>query len=270
MTSDNSQPPIGWRYCGSQCKLWRERAGVTRDALAKESNYEYETVKSMELGRRRPSLRLLEVADALCGAQGLLLAAVPFLKPEPFESFSRDFIRYEAEAVVVSSYEGQQFPGLLQTEETIRALLTAHWPSLEDEVIEERTRGRLERQGLLDAVTKSFNFVIGEAAFRNEVTDGDALRRQLLHLVETGQRRNVTVQVLRFCRRPHPGLDGSFVLLQTPEHEYLSYEEGQTTGVLKADAETVGSVTRRYAMILQAALGPEESADFIGNLAEEL
>ncbi|WP_333771663.1 helix-turn-helix domain-containing protein [Streptomyces sp. IBSBF 2435] len=269
MTSDNSQPPIGWRYCGSQCKLWRERAGVTRDALAKESNYEYETVKSMELGRRRPSLRLLEVADALCGAQGLLLAAVPFLKPEPFESFSRDFIRYEAEAVVLSSFQPQLIPGLLQTEETVRALFAVHWPSLEDEVIEERTRGRMERQGLLDTVTKSFNFIIGETVFHNAVTEGDAYRRQLLHLMEMGQRRNVTVQVLRFGR-PNPGMNGPIVLLETPEHECLSYEEGQTTGVLKADAATVSTVTRRYAMILQAALGPEESADFIGNLAEEL
>jgi hypothetical protein len=249
--------------------LWRERAGVTREALAQEANYEYETVKSMELGRRKPSLRLLQVADQMCGAQGLLLAAVPFLKPASFESFAMDFMRYEAEAVVVSSYEAQLIPGLLQTEETVRALLATHWPSLEDEAIEERTRGRMERQSLLDTVTKSFNFVIGEAAFRYEVTDAPARRRQLLHLVEMGRRRNVTVQVLRFGR-PHPGMNGPFVLLQTPEHDYLSYEEGQTTGVLKGDAATLSTVTRRYAMILQAALSPEESAEFIGKLAEAL
>ena len=32
-----------WRYCGSQIKLWRTEAGVGREELAKEAEYEYET-----------------------------------------------------------------------------------------------------------------------------------------------------------------------------------------------------------------------------------
>ncbi|WP_366916504.1 hypothetical protein [Streptomyces sp.] len=46
-TEVNSQPPIAWRYCGSQIKMWRTDAGVGREALAKEAGYDYEYVKSM-------------------------------------------------------------------------------------------------------------------------------------------------------------------------------------------------------------------------------
>jgi DNA-binding XRE family transcriptional regulator len=75
MAEGNSQPPIAWRYCGSQIKHWRAEAGVRREDLAKEANYGYEYVKSMENGRRRPTLRLLQVADQMCRASGKLEAA---------------------------------------------------------------------------------------------------------------------------------------------------------------------------------------------------
>jgi hypothetical protein len=55
-----------WRYCGGQIKLWREEAGVSRQDLAGEARYDYEYVKSMECGRRRPTLRLFQVADQMC------------------------------------------------------------------------------------------------------------------------------------------------------------------------------------------------------------
>ncbi|WP_329175462.1 helix-turn-helix transcriptional regulator [Streptomyces sp. NBC_01477] len=269
MTSDNSQPPIGWRYCGSQCKLWRERAGVTRDALAKEANYEYETVKSMELGRRKPSQRLLEIADDMCGAKGMLLAAVPFLKPEPFPSYSQNFMQYEAEAVVRNSYEPLLVPGLLQTEETARALIGGSWPHLDDETVEERVSARMDRKELLDIQNKLLNFVVNEAALRIVLADRGTHKRQLLELLEQGRRRNVAIQVLR-QRGPQAALNGPFVLLQMPDHENLTYEEGQSYGVLSGDAAKVTAVSQRYAMILRAALSTEDSAEFIRKLAEEL
>ncbi|WP_255306014.1 helix-turn-helix transcriptional regulator [Streptomyces sp. Wb2n-11] len=265
----NPEPPMAWRYCGNQIKRWRERAGVTREALAEEASCSYEYVKSMEAGRRKPTLHLLQVADGLCGAGGLLIAAREFLVPEKFLSYSQDFIRYEAEAIVLSSFQPLLIPGLLQTEETVRALLGAHWPPLDDETIDVRVAARLERQLLLEKRTRSFNFVIAEAALNDAVGSAEAHRRQLHHLAEAGEQRNVTIQVLP-GGGAHPGLNGPIVLLETPEHEHLAYEEGQTAGVLYSDPEKVCIVTQRHAMILRRALSPEESVRFIGKLAEEL
>lgn len=268
MAEANSQPPIAWRYCGSQIKLWRTEAGVSREALAKEAGYDYEYVKSMENGRRRPNLRLLQTADQLCRAGGKLVAAHEFLRPEKFPSYAEDYMRYEAEAVVLSFHQPLYIPGLLQTGESVRALLSAHFPPLGDETVEARATARLERQELLGEQTKAFSFVIGEAALRNPVSDRGAHKRQLLRLLCAGQVRNVSVQVLPFGG-PHPGLLGPFVLLETPEHEHLVYEEGQTMGVLYSDPAKLSIVMQRHAMILRLALSPDESARFIGKLAEE-
>ncbi|MGW0884934.1 helix-turn-helix domain-containing protein [Streptomyces sp. NPDC002671] len=268
-SGDSQQAQQNWRYCGGQVKLWREEAGVSRQALADEAGYDYEYVKSMECGRRRPTLRLLQVADQLCGARGKLTAAHEFLKPEKYLSYAEEYVQHEAEAAVLSSYQPLLIPGLLQTEETVRAHLNAHFPPLDDETIEERVAGRMERQLSLEQRTKAFNFVIGELALRNRVGAVEAHRRQLCRLVETGKARNITVQVLMFSGSG-PELDGPFVMLETAEHETLIYEEGQATGRLYGDPDRVSIVAQRHAMILRKAFSPDESARFIEKLAEEL
>ncbi|MEX2985421.1 helix-turn-helix domain-containing protein [Streptomyces sp. C36] len=270
MGEADSQPPIGWRYCGDQLKRWRERAGVTREKLADEAGYGYEAIKSMEQGRRRPSLRVLQVADQMCGAGGLLEAAHKYLQPERFVSYSQDFMRHEAEAIGISSYQPLLVPGLLQTEETMQALFAGYWPPRVDEETGTLVAARLERQQMLNKQTKVFNFVIGEAALREPLDGGESHRRQLLHLREQSRRRNVTVQVMPAGSGVHPGLDGSFVLLEMPDLDRLVYEEGQQSGVLYSEPDKVHVVSQRYVMIAQRALSPSESVRFIGKLAEEL
>ncbi|MFE9332824.1 helix-turn-helix domain-containing protein [Streptomyces sp. NPDC006925] len=261
---------MAWRYAGDQMKRWREAAGISRQALADEAGYGYDAIKGMERGVRKAQAHVLRIADEMSGAQGKLAAAVEFLRPEPFPSYSHDFMHAESEAVAVSSYQAEFIPGLLQTEDVARSLLTEHCPPLDDETIEERVGGRLERQALLDKQTKAFSFVIAEAALRNPVVGNQARQRQLLHVLEGAKRRNVTIQVMLEAAGYHPGLLGPFVLLETSEHEYLGYEEGQTTGVLYSDPGKVSILRQRHEMILRQALSPEESARFISKLAEEL
>lgn len=268
--SNGSERPLAWQYCGNQIKLWRESAGIRREGLADEAGYSCEAIKAMERGVRKPQLRVLEIADDLFGAQGKLVAAVQYLKPEKFPSYSHDYMQAESEAVSHSSYENEFIPGLLQTEETARALLVGHCPPLDDETIEERVVARLDRQALLGKPAKAFSFVISETALRNRIVAKELHAAQLRRLREAGQQRNVTIQVMPSGQGYHPGQLGPFALLETPEHDYLGYEEGQTTGVLFSDPEKISTLRQRHDMILRQALAPEESARFVGQLAEEL
>lgn len=262
--------PMAWRYAGDQMKLWREAAGLTRQKLADEAGYGYDAIKGMERGARKPQPRVLRLADELCGAKGKLAAAEQFLKPEPFPSYSHDFMQAESDAVALCWYENEFIPGLLQTDEIVRAMLHAHCPPLDDETIEERARARIERRTLLNKQSKAFSFVTSETALRDRVDGKETHRRQLHHLLELGGQRNVTIQVMPYGRGPHPGRLGPFVLLETSEYEYLGYEEGQTTGVLYSDPKKVSILRQRHEMILRQALNPEESTAFISKLAEEL
>ncbi|WP_016908514.1 helix-turn-helix domain-containing protein [Streptomyces xiaopingdaonensis] len=267
---NGDERPMAWRYAGDQMKRWREAAGLTRQQLADEAKYGIDSIKGMERGVRKPQAHVLRIADELCGAHGKLAAAEEFLRPERFPSYSQDFMEAESAAVALCWYETQFIPGLLQCEGYARALLGAHCPPLDDETIDERARGRLERQSLLAKQTKAFSFVIEEAALRRKVGEADVWATQLFHLIEAGKPRHVNVQVLPTDRGAHAGLRGPFVVLKTPDHEYLAYEEGQEMGVLYVESEKVGNFIQRHEMILRQALSPEESARYIGKLAEEL
>ncbi|MEU1282739.1 helix-turn-helix transcriptional regulator [Kitasatospora sp. NPDC005856] len=268
-SSSATPPPMSWRYCGNQIKLWRTRAGISREDLAAEAGYGIESLRSMEAGRRKPSMHLLQVADDMCDAKGILAAGAQFLLPEKYPYFAEEYMRYEAEAVVVHWFEMLLVPGLLQTEETARTLLNAHWPPLDDDTIEERVAARLSRQTVLTTQTKSFNFLIGEAPLRNPLSTGEAHKRQLLHLLTVGEARHIVIQVVPDAGA-HPGLNGPFILLDSQEHQRLAYEEGQAMGLLHSEPGKVSLLSQRHAMILQRALNPEASVEFIAKLAEEL
>lgn len=185
--ASHSYPPVGgrrWTYgprtsmtcpirplqvstAGDQMKLWRETVGLTRQNLADEAGYGYDAIKGMERGVRKPQAHVLRLADELCGARGKLAAAEGFLKPEPFPSYSHDYMQAENDAVTFSSYQAEFIPGLLQTDEIVRAMLHAHCPPLDDETIEERARARIKRRGLLNKQAKAFSFVISETALRD-------------------------------------------------------------------------------------------------------
>ncbi|MCP3819043.1 helix-turn-helix transcriptional regulator [Streptomyces sp. A3M-1-3] len=260
-----------WRYCGNQVKLWRTQAGVSREELGKEAGYEYETVKSMEQGRRRPTVRLLQIADQMCGATGKLVAAQEFLKPEPFPARSQEFMAAEAEAIALNWYEPLLIPGLLQTEEYARALISESCPPLDDETVTERVSARLRRQEALTRRTSTvFGFVVYEAALRTMVGGRGVMRRQLLRLVEVGELRNVSIQVLPMGRCSGVALNGPLVLLETPDHEQWAWAEGQKTSALYAEPGKVSALTQAHGMIRMNALSIAESMEFIGKVAEEL
>ncbi|WP_405806442.1 helix-turn-helix transcriptional regulator [Streptomyces sp. NBC_00210] len=260
-----------WRYCGNQIKLWRTQAGVSREDLGKEANYEYESVKSMEQGRRRPTVRLLQVADQMCGAQGKLAAAQEFLKPEPFPARSQEYMAAEAEAIALHWYEPLLIPGLLQTEEYARVLMSESCPPLDDETVEERVRARMERQEALTRKTSTmFSFVLHEATLRTLVGGREAMGRQLERLLEVGELRNASIQVLPMGRCSGLALMGPMVLLENSDNERCAFAEGQTTSAFYAEPSKVSELTQRHSMIRMHALSVAESAAFIRKVAEEL
>jgi transcriptional regulator with XRE-family HTH domain len=270
-SGESQKAQQNWRYCGGQIKLWREEAQVSRRALADEAGYDYEYVKSMECGRRRPTLRLLQIADQLCGARGKLLAGHEFLKPEPFPQRTQQYVLVEAEAITIQWYEPLLIPGLLQTPEYAQALISSNCPPLDEETVEERVAARLKRQEKLTSKPLThFSFVIHEAALRSVVGGRDAMRGQYDHLLEVGKRRHLSVQVLPFSTAPTAALSGPMVLVETADHERYAFVDGQSTGALYSDGNKLSTLTQRYGMIRMQALSVEESARFIRKVTEEL
>ncbi|WP_406336457.1 helix-turn-helix domain-containing protein [Streptomyces sp. NBC_00203] len=264
----NSQPaPVAWRYSGNQMKRWRTKANVTREELAAASNYSPDTIKSMEQGVRMPTPRVLDVADELCCAEGLLSAAKEYLRREKFPARAQDFMEREREAINLWWYEPVLVPGPLQTPSFARLLIGNHIPPLDEDTVEERVTARVARQQIhTRKPLVGCSYVLYEAALRGPYVDEE----QLLYLLEVGKLRNVSIQVLPYKRAMTAALHGEMVLLETKDHERLAYTEAPSASQLTADPAIVSAQTERLSMIRGMALDPDESARFIERMVAEL
>jgi transcriptional regulator with XRE-family HTH domain len=262
----NSQPPVAWRYSGNQMKRWRTKANVSREELAAAANYSPDTIKSMEQGVRMPTPRVLDVADELCRADGLLSAAKDYLQREKFPARAQDFMEREKEAISLWSYEVTYVPGLLQTKGYAHALIDNHVPPLDEETVEQRIAARLERQAILTERKPpvGLSFVLYEAVLRGPQVDAEQLR----HLLAVSHLRNVVVQVLPFERAIPVAFMGPMVLLETRDHERFAFTEGPFASELSADPGVVSRATERLSMIRTQALSPAESSRFIDRMVD--
>lgn len=263
----NSQPPAAWCYSGNQIKRWRTLANVSREALATAANYAPETISSMERGVRMPSPRLLDIADELCGAQGMLSAAKEYVRRERYSARAVDFIEREREATSLWWYEVALVPGLLQTQTYAQGLIDNRIPPLDEETVEERVAARMERQEILTERKPpvGLSFVLYEAVLRSPLMDEEQLER----LLEASRLRNVALQVLPFGQAFSDALMGPMVLVEGPDHERVAFMEAAFASELSADAGVVSRVTERLSMIRTRALDPDESARFIKRMVNE-
>jgi hypothetical protein len=106
----------------------------------------------------------------------------------------------EQAASVVWDYQDEIVPGLLQTPDYTRAVVPQIDPTLPD--IDDLVAGRSERQRVLYDRTKSFRFLLQEAALRGRVAPTDVLRGQLDRLQAlTAALPHVELRVLPFTAR---------------------------------------------------------------------
>ena len=183
------------------------------------------------------------------------------------------YISFEAEARSVRNYESLFIPGLLQTEDYARAVITGTLPMASQPEVEQRVQARIERQELLTAERPlELWAIVDEAAVRRMVGGPGVMRGQLLHLLEAVDSPNITLQVITFDVGAHPGMPGSFVYMEfgeaaDPELVYIDTLAGDL--FLEAEADL-----RRYSQMFDhlraTALSQSQTTDMISAVTKSL
>jgi DNA-binding XRE family transcriptional regulator len=128
----------------------RRAAGYTQESLTERICAQYDTVASIEQGRRPLKPNLAAQLDDLLDTKGALAVAVANMpEMDKYPIWAAEFIDREAEAVTLCSYENQVVPGLLQTDGYARATFHNEIPKLSHDEIEHRVIARVERQSVL-------------------------------------------------------------------------------------------------------------------------
>jgi transcriptional regulator with XRE-family HTH domain len=254
-----------------QLKLWRESAGLTQAEFGTAIGYGEEQVSSVERGRRIPRPEYLDRADEVLSAGGRIAALKEDLAEIRYPKKVRDLKKLEAEAVELGAYNNSVIHGLLQTEEYVRASVATRRPPFAVDEFEQHVAARLARQDILTETTplRLFTFVQCESTLRRPIGGRMVMRRQLEHLLDVGQLRNVDLQVLPLDREDNAGLAGSFRLLRLRDGNTVGHNEVQLVSRVITDPREVQVLDIRYGTIRAQALTPRESLTFIEKVLGE-
>ncbi|MFG2233770.1 Scr1 family TA system antitoxin-like transcriptional regulator [Streptomyces sp. NPDC048723] len=266
------EPDDNLRSFGETVKASRRRAGLTQEQLARLIGYSVQYVGSVEQGRRHPSQKFVNKTDAVLNAFGvIIIAARQLSRRRGLASWFRRWAELEEGAVILNTYECRSVPGLLQTEAYARALVDDVLPPPTPDEVESRITARLKRQQLLHRTPYTvFSFIIDEAVILRQ-TGGPEVTRELIdHLLHCGQLPNVDLQIMPLVSPQHAGLGGPFRLLETQDHEWMGYSEGQQSGRVLSDPKDVSLLHLRYAKLRIQALNPADSRALLMRLRGSL
>ncbi|MER7321722.1 DUF5753 domain-containing protein [Streptomyces albidoflavus] len=170
----------------------------------------------------------------------------------------------EEEAVSLYAYECRAIPGLLQPEPYIRAIFDRRLPPVTEEQLERQVAARIERQQLLtERPNTAFAFVIEQALLERRVGGREVTEAIIEHLLETGARRNVEIQIMPLRQEDHTGVDGQMYLAETPDHQWIGYTEGQRSSSLITAPKDVSVLLQRYGRLRSQALDCRASVSLL-------
>ncbi|MDH6118080.1 helix-turn-helix transcriptional regulator [Kitasatospora sp. GAS204B] len=255
-------------YLGNQVRKRREAKGLTQKQLGQMIFVSHNRIAQIELATDPPGPHLIVLLDAALDAQGDLIELWGHLGLERVDDYARLFLMRQGQARIIQEY-GLVIPGLVQTEDYVRAMFTAG-EAVGEPPVAGKLPIRLARQRIFDREDPPwYRLTLDESALYRNVGGRAVMGAELLHLLELGKRPRVEIQVVPFGALDLNALGGSLCLLTMPDGSRAAYTEGLHTGRFFEDAEKVARFTLVYDRIQAAALDPEMSAAFIRNVMEE-
>ena len=231
---------------GARLRKLREAAGVSREDAGHAIRGSESKISRLELGRTGYKLRdvgdLLDLYQVSEDERTTLVAMAGNANApgwwqaygDAVPAWFAPYLGLEQAAEIIRCYEVQFVPGLLQTPDYARAVLTigAGGNPLLD--TGQRVRVRLRRQQILHRPKPPRLWaIIDEAALRRPIGGISVARAQLRHLIEMTRLGHVNIQVAPFSGGSWAVADGPVTMLRFPEAELpdVVYLEQHTTAV---------------------------------------
>ncbi|MEU6378420.1 helix-turn-helix transcriptional regulator [Streptomyces sp. NPDC046909] len=254
---------------GVELRRQRQAAGLSLDRLSDIVNYSKTHLHGVETGERLPLPPLSEKLDVAFGTGELFQGLWGTVKREHTPRRFDHCLELEAKASRIQAFGASIIPGLLQTEEYMRAMFTAGEPGMGPKEIDGLVADRLGRQEILRRdCSPDFWWIIGEAALRQVVGGPSAMRGQLAALLPLVHTRHTTIQVSPFEADVCFLMSGTLILLTLPDNSTTMYQEGVGYGEIIDDREAVTRYAREYDLKKACALSPQKSAALIETMLE--
>ncbi|MER6731268.1 helix-turn-helix domain-containing protein [Streptomyces puniciscabiei] len=252
---------------GRQLKLRREAVGMRAADFGRAMGYSEDMVYKLESGKRIPRPEYLDKADKVLNAGGLIAAMKEDVEKVRYPKKVRALAEVEAKAVEIQLYDPLNIHGLLQTPEYARALLVMRRPAYTEAEVERFFAARMARKSVFERdPAPEVGFVLEEWTLRRPLGGRALLHRQLEHLLDVAQLRNVELQVMPMEREEHAGLAGGIEVLKFADGSAVGRSPAVANGRAVEEPKHLRILELRYGIIRAQALTPRESASFIKQL----
>ncbi|MFF0852207.1 helix-turn-helix domain-containing protein [Streptomyces sp. NPDC003280] len=252
---------------GRQLRLRREAVGMRAAEFGRVVGYGEDMVYKVESGKRIPRPEFLDKADEVLSAGGLLAAMKEDVAKVRYPKRVRELAQLEAKAVELQLYDPLNVHGLLQTPEYARALLEMRRPAYSGDEVERFIAARVARKSVFERdPSPEIGFVLEEWTLRRPLGGRKVLRRQLEHLTEVAELRQVELQVMPMDREEHAGVDGGIEVLKFADGSAVGRSPVVANGRPVDEPRQLRILELRYGIIRAQALTPRESTTFIEKL----
>jgi hypothetical protein len=187
--------------------------------------------------------------------------------------WSRQYLGLESDADALMIWDAELVPGLVQTEDYARAIVSTSVVVAPADV-DQTVKARIRRQSLVTrAAPPQLNIILGEAALRREIGGPKILRAQLEHLRNLATLPHVTLQVLPFSSGEHAALGTSFTLLRL-DLEDVTFTYAYLEDLTRADCLDGHQHVQVYEMVIErlriAAMGQRETLEALDRAIDDL
>jgi Domain of unknown function (DUF5753)/Helix-turn-helix domain len=279
-----SGPTVRRMLVGAQLRRLRIEADVSREEAGeaiRASEWKIHRLENGQVGFKDRDildlLRLYGVTDP-DDIAGFLQFAREANAPGWWQQYGdllpqwfKAYVDLESAATLIRTYEGQLVPGLLQTEEYMRAVIGAHLDEPPEEA-ERRVALRMARQTLLTRPEGPRLWaVIDEAALRRPVGSPEAMRGQLERLIAASKLVNVVLQILPFRAGAHPGMVGAFSILRFADGDLpdVVYVEHLTNAQYLDRRDDVNRYLHVMDRISMRAIPPDKTVDILHTILQD-
>jgi transcriptional regulator with XRE-family HTH domain len=279
-------PTVQRMLVGTQLRRLRTEAGLSREQAGeaiRASEWKIHRLENGQVGFKDRDiidlLRLYGVTDPTEIAEFVALAREAN-SPGWWQHYGdvlppwfRTYVDLESVATLIRTYEGQFVPGLLQTDDYMRAVVQGAHLEESAEEVGRRVRLRMARQILLTREQPPRLWaVLDEAALRRPVGGREVMRGQLERLIEATKLPNVTLQVLPFRAGAHPAMQGAFSILRFADRELpdLVYLEHLTNAVYLDKRDEVERYLDVMELLCVQSEPPARTVELLERILDEL
>jgi hypothetical protein len=270
---------------GNQLRQLREASGITAGAAGHAIRASHAKISRMELGR--VGFKERDVADLLTlygitdeqERSSFLALARQANVPGWWHHFSdilpswfEMYLGLEQASSVIRTYQPQLVPGLLQTQESARAVIRLGHQSAAATEIDRRVALRMARKEILTQPGAPNLWAIIEEGALWRLDGRSAMRDQIQHLIEMTELPNVTLQAIPIYSGAHVAVGGPFTILRFSEPDLpdIVYLEQLTSALYLDKSQDV----QHYLMVMDRlcvqAKSPAETINFLSGILKEI